>query len=281
VEQKNGAVVRKAVGCVRLEGVQAYHQLREAYRALRLVVNCFQPSLKLRARVSKGERVRRVYGVARTQLERLLASGVLSETRQEDVRARVQQIDPLALSEQLDALRYALWCGAYLPSAMEASRPHLSFSLAVCTPGSAPASQAEPEPTEPQQNVLKRGEILNWPRTTHDPFAGFWEEILALLQAHPEWTSTQIVQGIGHQIASQVVSAPLSTLLHRLTHLRRHLRASWEEPWPTELIQGGISDALLKRPQEADQAGSAPDQLPALRSVVRGSPSGYSCARCT
>jgi hypothetical protein len=33
VEQKNGAVVRKAVGCVRLEGVQAYHQLREVYRA--------------------------------------------------------------------------------------------------------------------------------------------------------------------------------------------------------------------------------------------------------
>ena len=40
VEQKNGAVVREAVGHVRLVGVQAYHQLREVYRALRLVVNC-------------------------------------------------------------------------------------------------------------------------------------------------------------------------------------------------------------------------------------------------
>jgi hypothetical protein len=40
VEQKNGAVVRGAVGCARLVGVQAYHQLREVYRALRLVVNC-------------------------------------------------------------------------------------------------------------------------------------------------------------------------------------------------------------------------------------------------
>src|SRR6266699_3004008 len=51
VEQKNGAVVRKSVGYERLVGVQAYHQLREVYRALRLVVNCFQPSLKLQANV--------------------------------------------------------------------------------------------------------------------------------------------------------------------------------------------------------------------------------------
>ena len=33
VEQKNGAVVREAVGHIRLVGVQAYHQLREVYRA--------------------------------------------------------------------------------------------------------------------------------------------------------------------------------------------------------------------------------------------------------
>jgi site-specific recombinase XerD len=44
VEQKNGAVVHEAVGCMRLVGMQAYTQLREVYRALRLVVNCFQPS---------------------------------------------------------------------------------------------------------------------------------------------------------------------------------------------------------------------------------------------
>lgn len=88
VEQKNRAVVRGAVGCVRLEGVQAYHQLREVYRALRLVVNCFQPSFKLQAKVSEGDQVRRVYDVARTPLQRVLASGVLSENRQQDLSAR-------------------------------------------------------------------------------------------------------------------------------------------------------------------------------------------------
>ena len=69
VEQKNGAVVRKAVGCARLVGVQAYQQLREVYQVLRLVVNCFQPSLKLQAKVPRGEQVRRVYDAAQTPLQ--------------------------------------------------------------------------------------------------------------------------------------------------------------------------------------------------------------------
>jgi hypothetical protein len=85
VEQKNGAVVREAVGCARLVGEQAYRQLSEVYRALRLVVNCFQPSLKLQTKVFRGEQVRHIYDAAKTPLQRLLASGVLSETRQREL----------------------------------------------------------------------------------------------------------------------------------------------------------------------------------------------------
>ena len=47
VEQKNGAIVRQVVGYDRLVGEHAYRQLTELYRALRLYVNCFQPSMKL------------------------------------------------------------------------------------------------------------------------------------------------------------------------------------------------------------------------------------------
>ena len=57
MEQKNGAVVREAVGCARLVGVQAYYQLGEVYRALRLAVNCFQLFLKLQVKVIMGEQV--------------------------------------------------------------------------------------------------------------------------------------------------------------------------------------------------------------------------------
>jgi len=144
VEQKNGAVVREAVGHARLVGVQAYRQLREVYRALRLVVNCFQPSLKLQAKVPEGEQVRRVYDAARTPLQRLLASGVLSQTRQRELSQRVEQVDPLALSEYLDVLRHALLRGAHTTAAdgeREFVLPLLRFSLVACTSGPLPVSE--------------------------------------------------------------------------------------------------------------------------------------------
>ena len=47
VEPKNGAVVRQVVGYDRFAGDLAFRQLTELYRALRLYVNCFQPSMKI------------------------------------------------------------------------------------------------------------------------------------------------------------------------------------------------------------------------------------------
>src|SRR5258708_33365406 len=47
VEQKNRAVVRKMVGHDRLVSMLAYQQLGELYQVSRLLVNCFQPSMKL------------------------------------------------------------------------------------------------------------------------------------------------------------------------------------------------------------------------------------------
>ena len=40
VEQKNGQIVRQVVGYDRFEGLLAYRQLTELYRALRVYVNC-------------------------------------------------------------------------------------------------------------------------------------------------------------------------------------------------------------------------------------------------
>jgi len=54
VEQKNGAIVRQLVGYDRFEGEHAYRQLAELYRAVRLYVNFFQPSMKLRLKKRAG-----------------------------------------------------------------------------------------------------------------------------------------------------------------------------------------------------------------------------------
>jgi hypothetical protein len=69
VEQKNGAMVRQVVGYDRLVGERASRQLTELYRALRLYVNCFQPSMKLLAKQRDGKKVRYVYDPAKTPRE--------------------------------------------------------------------------------------------------------------------------------------------------------------------------------------------------------------------
>jgi hypothetical protein len=58
--------VRQLVGYDRYAGEPAYRQLAELYRAVRLSVNVFQPSLKLQTKHRAGSRVRRTYDVART-----------------------------------------------------------------------------------------------------------------------------------------------------------------------------------------------------------------------
>src|SRR5438046_3706831 len=65
--QKNGTIVRQVVGYDRLVGEQAYRQLTELYRALRLYVNCFQPSMKLLSKQRDGKKVRRVSDAAKTR----------------------------------------------------------------------------------------------------------------------------------------------------------------------------------------------------------------------
>src|SRR5436305_5499052 len=47
--------VRQVVGYDRVVGEHAYRQLTELYRALRLYVNCFQPSMKLQLKQREGE----------------------------------------------------------------------------------------------------------------------------------------------------------------------------------------------------------------------------------
>ena len=78
VEQKNGSVVRQLVGYDRFVGERAYRQLTELYRAARLYVNCFQPSMKLLSKKRDGAKVTRKYDAAQTPYQRLLGSGTPS-----------------------------------------------------------------------------------------------------------------------------------------------------------------------------------------------------------
>jgi hypothetical protein len=199
VEQKNGAVVRQVVGYDRLVGEHAYRQLTELYRALRLYVNCFQPSMKLLSKQRDGKKVRYVYDPAKTPLQRLLLSGVLPDQKQQELTEIAQALDPVRLLHQLEQLQQAVFCCAVgcapvispIPSA-----PIRVFSAQECSTralpaeGRAPNLEAGLETLYREQERRKR--VLGWRRTHKDPFEGEWEQIFSWLQANPERSSGDI-----------------------------------------------------------------------------------------
>ena len=109
VEQKNGSIVRQLVGYDRYEGEVAYRQLAELYRAVRLYVNFFQPSMKLQEKQRHGSRVKRRYDEAQTPFQRLLASNLLDETRALRLKQVYRTLDPVQFLKQIRILQDGLW----------------------------------------------------------------------------------------------------------------------------------------------------------------------------
>ncbi len=126
VEQKNGAIVRQLVGYGRFAGVDAHRQLAEVYRALRLYVNFFQSSMKLRAKRRDGMALHRRYDRAQTPWQRLLASEVLDETRTARLTAIFPALDPVRLRRQLETLLGALWRHAAFVTPVNPAGAHLA-----------------------------------------------------------------------------------------------------------------------------------------------------------
>jgi hypothetical protein len=148
-EQKNGAIVRQVVGYDRLVGEQAYRQLTELYRALRLYVNCFQPSMKLLSKQREGKKVRYVYDPAKTPLQRLLQSGILPTQKQQELTEVAEILDPIGLLNQLKQVQQAVFrcaagCSPYVLSPLSDSL-HV-FSIEECTAGRLPAERNAPAP---------------------------------------------------------------------------------------------------------------------------------------
>src|SRR5438045_9336434 len=98
----------RLVGYDRLVGEQASRQLTELFRALRLYVNCFQPSMKLLSKQRDGKKVRCVYDPAKTLLQRLLLSGVLPAQKQQELLEVMNALDPIRLFHQLQRLHQSL-----------------------------------------------------------------------------------------------------------------------------------------------------------------------------
>ena len=108
VEQKNGAVVRHAVGYRRLEGLDAAAGLARLYGSLRLFVNHFQPSFKLASKARDGAKVRKRYHPPATPYQRLLADPRTSDEARRRVKAVHETLDPVRLLREIRAAQQRL-----------------------------------------------------------------------------------------------------------------------------------------------------------------------------
>ena len=259
IEQKNGAVIRQFVGYDRYEGEAAYRQLVELYRALRLYVNFFQPSLKLKEKYRAGTRVRRTYEAAQTPFERLIAAAILSTELEARLEVIFAALDPIRLLDQIGRLQEALWQHAVVRSSVLAA-PQVDAPLRFRATACGLADQPPPTDTPPAPLVhqkrayhRKHPEIPRWWRSRVDPFAEVWTDIEQWLEANPSRTAKSLFVELQQRYPDRYPDVQLRTLQRRIARWRASVITTFDDQWLQEEL---LADARLPRPL---RASTAPD----------------------
>lgn len=112
VEQKNYSVVRRMVGYQRYEGRKEVELLNELYKEVRLYVNFFLPSQKLKEKIRRGSRVQKRYDAAQTPYQRVLASAQVSAACKKKLRSQYRKLNPAQLYRNIRRLQEKLLEGA-------------------------------------------------------------------------------------------------------------------------------------------------------------------------
>jgi hypothetical protein len=255
VEQKNGSVVRQLVGYDRFEGERAYRQLGELYRAARLYVNFFQPSLKLLRKQRQGGRVQRSYAPARTPFQQILAADVLPADHRERLEEIYHALDPVRLKRQIELLQDALWRQAVFgrsnrPLPADGAAPlEVRFSIDACGAADvlSPASAAPPLGRKRQYRRTPKSLGPRTYRTRPDAFAADWPDITEWLAHHPERTAKSIFQELQQRSPGQYPNAQLRTLQRRVKEWRATAILQFEVQW--------LDDEVLSAPQVSGMVG--------------------------
>ncbi|MBI3281993.1 MAG: integrase [Acidobacteria bacterium] len=103
VEQKNWTHVRKLLAWERYDTPQAVAAINALYRQdLRLMMNLFQPSVKLAQKVRVGSRLTRVYDAAQTPLDRVATCPEANPVKVVALKRLRARLDPFVLAQRID-----------------------------------------------------------------------------------------------------------------------------------------------------------------------------------
>lgn len=241
VEQKNGSIVRHLVGYDRYEGKVAYRQLSELYRAVRLYVNFFQPSMKLVNKQRTGSKLQRKYDAAQTPFQRLSGTGILSETRQQHLTEVFHVLDPVRLLQQVEALQDALWQHAVQVASAPVSAQPVPFDLTACLPTAEaaldddtlnltlPTSETTPDRSKRKYHRVQLTVKPHTWRTRTDPFAAVASELQQWFLAGPERTAQSLLQELQARYPDQYPDSLLRTLQRRVRLWRRETILAFDD----------------------------------------------------
>jgi hypothetical protein len=104
VEQKNWAVVRRAVGYYRYDTPAELDLLNALYALLRLQINFFSPQQKLISKTRHGAKVTKRYDTAATPYQRVLADQRIPAHIAAALTAQYQQLNPAQIRRDITTL---------------------------------------------------------------------------------------------------------------------------------------------------------------------------------
>ncbi|MPR13626.1 DDE-type integrase/transposase/recombinase, partial [Microvirga tunisiensis] len=218
VEQKNGAIVRHAVGYRRFEGIPAAAALARLYASLRLFVNFFQPSFKLAEKERQGALVRKRYHPPATPYQRLLDDSRVPAEVKAHLRDVFLSLDPVQLLQQIRTGQARLVELADVPVTPVA--PSDPATLDQFLQGLRTAwKEGEVRPTARPKPPVPRG------RRRPDPLVAVTAHLQDWFKAEPWRTGRELLEKLQETYPDQYSERHLRTLQRRLKIWRRD--AAW------------------------------------------------------
>jgi hypothetical protein len=258
IEERNRSVVRRLVGYDRYDGEEACAAMNELYSVSRLHQNYFQPLLRLESKERDGGHVTKHYDRARTPLQRLLGSKILSDEQAVYQQSVFAALDPVRILDEQQELQDRFWrfawnCAQIVSQAYSGSGAPASESLTVTSAASArstldmgpefppakaaaeTAAKAEPlrsPPECPAATIVPTQQMARTYRRTCKPiskpayraqdptFVAVWDEIDQTLHANPRLSVARILGRLQERYPGRFAQSKERTLYRRVHEWR-------------------------------------------------------------
>lgn len=233
IEQKNGAVIRRMVGHDRLSGMVAGQALGQLLQVVRLYVNFFQPSFKLKERKREAGKMKRTYHPPATPCERLLDHPRVTEEVKLALRTQRDLLDPVELLQKLRQGQAALAALSQGDFAAGPKKENLEEFLAAL-PKVWRHGEVRPTHRKPERKP-------HYWRTREDPLKDCWTDILMWLQEDPDIQGKTVMERLEAKYPGKLKPGVLRTVQRRIsewrqTMARKLVLGGIEEPDPIELV---------------------------------------------